>query len=73
MHRTERQPVDHHSIKADRHSGFAHWPQAMIINPAFAFPLASSYDKHGADLVVTGKRQGVLAGNSRSALMYFGF
>ena len=54
-------------IKADRHSGFAGWPQAVIINPAFAFPLVSSYDRHGADLVATGKREGVLAGNSRSA------
>ena len=50
-------------------SNFAGWPQAVIINPAFAFPLVSSYDKHGADLVVTGKRQGVLAGNSRSECM----
>jgi hypothetical protein len=45
-----------------------HVLQAVMINPAFAFPLVTSYDKHGADLVVSGKREGVLAGNSRSAL-----
>lgn len=41
--------------------------QAVVINPAFAFPLFSSYDKHGVELVVSGKRDGALAGNSRSA------
>lgn len=45
--------------------------QAVVINPAFAFPLVSSYDKRGAELVLSGKRQGALAGNSRSAFLCF--
>ena len=47
-----------------------HVQQSIIINPAFAFPLVSSYDKHGVNVVVSGKREGALAGNSRSVLPF---
>ncbi len=37
----------------------------MVINSAFAFPLPA-YEAAGEQLVVSGKRGGVMSGNSRS-------